>query len=136
MVLLFLSSKILSMEYNLHDLVKSSDIKNLKLYLPSIIIDIDNKNKDGNTALHIAAEKNSMKMCKLLVKYGASKDIKNRDNKIPAELATDPKLKKFLSPKEYIFDEYEDEWFLKHPIITLGTIAVFIVYLAWLSRNA
>ena len=55
------------MENILEDYLKNGSIKNL----------INNKNEDGNTVLHLAAEKKNNNVIDLLIDYGANPRITN-----------------------------------------------------------
>lgn len=50
---------------------------------------IDLKNTEGDTALHIAARANFVSGIEMLLEKGADRDIKNKNNKTPLELAKD-----------------------------------------------
>jgi hypothetical protein len=52
-----------------------------------IIPDLEVKNKDGNTALHIAAIHDKIEVVKQLLNHGANYEAKNNDNLTPLQLA-------------------------------------------------
>ena len=57
-------------------------------YLISAKLNIDQQDKNGNTALHIASQYNaSSSIVKLLLNSGANVNIKNKENDTPAHLA-------------------------------------------------
>ncbi|XP_071877103.1 uncharacterized protein [Bombus fervidus] len=51
-------------------------------------LDIDSKDVDGNSALHLACEENRVDEAKLLVKNGASTTLMNKQKKTPLDLAS------------------------------------------------
>jgi ankyrin repeat protein len=56
--------------------------------------------RDGNTALHQAANRNDKKLVKCLLDYGASLYMLNNAGKRPKELATDRKVLEFIAEVE------------------------------------
>ncbi len=50
--------------------------------------DLNERGKDGATALHVAAEKGHLEIVKLLAKHGADCHAHNAEGKTPAEVAT------------------------------------------------
>ena len=52
-------------EYELNEFLKENDVSKI----------INNYNNNGKTPLHLAVSKNNQKASKLLIEYGASKDI-------------------------------------------------------------
>uniref|UniRef100_A0A0K0DSU0 Osteoclast-stimulating factor 1 n=1 Tax=Strongyloides stercoralis TaxID=6248 RepID=A0A0K0DSU0_STRER len=59
-------------------------------------IDLNNKNKMGDTALHAAAWKGRGKIVEMLVENGADLHIRNNDNLKPVDLAKDVEVAAFL----------------------------------------
>jgi ankyrin repeat protein len=62
-------------------------------------IDIDCQDKDGQTALHFAATFDRLAAARLLVEFGANKDIRNLQSKTAAEVATSNPMKILLQSK-------------------------------------
>lgn len=60
-------------------------------------IDIQTKNEEGNTALHLASKYNYMELVKVLLESGAQPCNQNQLSKIPAEMTTDGEIKALLS---------------------------------------
>lgn len=58
-------------------------------------IDVNPRDKEGNTPLHLACEENRGEVCKILVSNGAELDCKNKEQKTPLDLAA-PKLAEML----------------------------------------
>jgi len=68
--------------------------------LISLGSDVNVQNQFGDTPLHRAAWKGHAAICELLVKKGAAKsrDIKNKDEKTPFDLARTFEVKRFVAP--------------------------------------
>ncbi|KAL9641459.1 hypothetical protein ABK040_013384 [Willaertia magna] len=62
------------------------NIVRLLLNQPTIIV--NQENKDGNTALHFACMSNQLLIVKLLLNFGANKDIVNNKGELPIDLTT------------------------------------------------
>jgi hypothetical protein len=76
------------------DAIKNSKLDDLRVYLekgrnPNL------QDAEGNTALHLAAKANKENIVKMLLKFGADPDIKNKKDEKPAFYATyfNPELK-------------------------------------------
>lgn len=54
-------------------------------------------NKKGQSALHIAAQRNELDICLLLLKYGADLKLKDENNQKPSDLCTCEVVKEFLN---------------------------------------
>ena len=52
--------------------------------------------ENGMTPLHLACKLNCLKIVKILLEYGADKDMKNHDGKTPVELTESKTIKKLL----------------------------------------
>jgi len=59
-------------------------------------IDIDMADKDGQTALHFAARFDRLAAARLLVEFGANKEIRNTESKTAADVATSNPMKILL----------------------------------------
>lgn len=88
----------------------------VKLLLSIKNIDLNNRNKMGDTALHAAAWKGRGKIVEMLVEHGADLHIRNNDNLKPVDLAKDIEVAAFLKiamskvvEKEEIHYSSEDE---------------------------
>uniref|UniRef100_A0A0K0EYJ4 Osteoclast-stimulating factor 1 n=1 Tax=Strongyloides venezuelensis TaxID=75913 RepID=A0A0K0EYJ4_STRVS len=86
----------------------------VKLLLSINNIDLNNKNKMGDTALHAAAWKGRGKIVEMLVEAGADLHIKNNDNMKPVDLAKDVEVAAFLKVAmskvvEKVQEEYSSE---------------------------
>ncbi|XP_035661835.1 osteoclast-stimulating factor 1-like [Branchiostoma floridae] len=83
------------------------------LKVPSIRI--DQQNKIGDTALHNAAWKGHADVVELLLNRGARPDLRNQDNKLASELATEPQTAAILkrrtggAPADYNNDYGNEE---------------------------
>lgn len=53
-------------------------------------------NKKGESALHVAAKKNDLEMCLLLLSYGAELKLEDGNHKKPSDLCTYKFLEDFL----------------------------------------
>lgn len=54
-------------------------------------------NNKGQSALHLAAQRNDMETSLLLLKYGADLELKDEDNKKPSDFCTFEYMKDFLN---------------------------------------
>lgn len=54
-------------------------------------------NKKGESALHLAAQRNDLETCLLLLKYGADLNLKNENNEKPSDLGSNSFLKELLT---------------------------------------
>jgi len=63
---------------------------------------INKQNHIGDTPLHKAAFRGYHEIIKILLKNGSDSKIKNKDGKIPVDLARDDETR-------YLFPEYKDE---------------------------
>ncbi len=89
-----------SLENNcVHLAVLSENLNSLATILEAVgnrpDFDINGKNEDGDTPLHLAAAHSDKSMCLLLVKHGA-KNTLNDEGQKPSYLTDDAELKKFL----------------------------------------
>uniref|UniRef100_A0A0N4ZX42 Osteoclast-stimulating factor 1 n=1 Tax=Parastrongyloides trichosuri TaxID=131310 RepID=A0A0N4ZX42_PARTI len=80
----------------------------VKLLLSLKNIDINNKNKMGDTALHAAAWKGRGEIVELLVEAGADVNLKNDDKNKPVDLAKDIEIAAFLKVTMSKIVEKED----------------------------
>ena len=62
-------------------------MENSVIYLLSLGLDPNLKDKDGNTALHYAVKKNQIRIIKKLLQQGADKEVSDFRNKTPVKLA-------------------------------------------------
>ncbi|XP_076808542.1 osteoclast-stimulating factor 1-like [Clavelina lepadiformis] len=62
-------------------------------------IELNHTNKLGDTPLHAAAWKSHPDVIKLLLHKGANNQVKNKDNKTPMDLASDPECAALLKPR-------------------------------------
>lgn len=53
-------------------------------------------NKKGESALHLAAKRNDLEICLLLLSYGAEINLEDENKKKPSDLCTYTYLKDFL----------------------------------------
>lgn len=58
----------------------------------------NDKDQYGSTLLHIAADRDRVEAAKVLLTHGASKSIRDKDGKLPADYATSPEMKALLGP--------------------------------------
>lgn len=58
----------------------------------------NDKDQYGSTLLHIAADRDRVEAAKVLIAHGASKTIRDKDGKLPADYATSPEMKALLGP--------------------------------------
>ncbi|WP_066794592.1 ankyrin repeat domain-containing protein [Sphingomonas soli] len=58
----------------------------------------NDKDQYGSTLLHIAADRDRVEAAKVLIAQGASKTIRDKDGKLPADYATSPEMKALLGP--------------------------------------
>jgi len=78
-------------------------------------VQIDIQNKLGETALHAACWKGQAIVARLLISAGASQAIKNKESKLPRELARNPEVKSLFAKRsedqdlDYLEDEDEEE---------------------------
>ena len=61
------------------------------MYLINYGVDINKKDKNGNTPLHLAVIKNSYKMVQKLLQKGAISNIKNQENKTENKIIANDK---------------------------------------------
>lgn len=54
-------------------------------------------NNKGQSALHLAAQRNDLEISILLLKYGADLELKDKDNKKPLDFCTFEYMKEFLN---------------------------------------
>jgi ankyrin repeat protein len=73
-------------ELSLHELAKNGDVE--KIYELLKIVDIETRNKDNNTILHIASYYGHESLVKYLLDRGANTDATNKINRIPLHLAS------------------------------------------------
>lgn len=59
--------------------------------------DLNRKDGDGNTALHLAAKKNNKEIVETLIKAGADKEIENNGGKIAKNITNSQKIKVLLT---------------------------------------
>jgi len=64
--------------------------------------DVNALNQFGDTPLHRAAWKNHIKTCELLLQHGAgpSREVKNKDDKMPVELARLLEVRVLVAPPQ------------------------------------
>ena len=60
--------------------------------------DLNIQDEDGETALHVCAEWNSLEILRMLIDAGADKTIPNNSGKLPYEFTTSKELKELLQP--------------------------------------
>lgn len=65
-------------------------------------VDMKTKN-EGWTALHFAAKAGYVGVMKILMRFGATYNLKGRDGKTPRQLSEDPMLKKFFDLVDQLF---------------------------------
>lgn len=65
-------------------------------------LDIDSKDADGNSALHLACEENRADEAKLLVKNGASVSLMNKQKKTPLDLASPGLARQLTEMQEHL----------------------------------
>ena len=88
----------------LHRAVASRHVETLSVFLHHDISMINAINDEGNTALHLAAQEESLEMVQLLLSFGASKSIRNNDKLLAYHLC--PRhFNSFLVPSEVPEDE-------------------------------
>ncbi|RYE03562.1 MAG: ankyrin repeat domain-containing protein [Sphingomonadales bacterium] len=58
----------------------------------------NDKDQYGSTLLHIAADRDRVEAAKVLIAHGASKTVRDKDGKLPADYATSPEMKALLGP--------------------------------------
>ena len=58
-------------------------------------LEIDLQDRYGSTALHYACEEGRMEMIKALLDRGADRNIKNKEEKVPLEMAK-PEIQKII----------------------------------------
>jgi ankyrin repeat protein len=58
----------------------------------------NDKDQYGSTLLHIAADRDRVAAAKVLIAHGASKGIRDKAGKLPADYATSPEMKALLGP--------------------------------------
>ena len=58
--------------------------------------DINNVDSFGDTPLHVAAQKNNIRMVKLLRSKGANQKIKNNKGLLPVDMTSQDEIKKLL----------------------------------------
>lgn len=83
----------------LHHAVRNGKLE-ICAYLISKKVDINAMNNEGNTPLHLAAERDFAEICKLLITAGAQPSLENVSGKIASELTKDAALVKAISPKD------------------------------------
>ena len=86
----------------LHVLAMSAN-KNVKQLYNMLIkkgAQIETKDGEGNTALHLAAGSNNIAMVKLLLASGANKQAKNESEETPYDKAYNTKVKELLNPEK------------------------------------
>ncbi|PKL16548.1 MAG: hypothetical protein CVV49_15700 [Spirochaetae bacterium HGW-Spirochaetae-5] len=82
----------------LNESIEAKDLRKTGLLL-SIGADIKRKDINDDTPLHIASKTGDVQIIKLLLKYGADKNAKNRQSKIPADLTADGEIINLLTVK-------------------------------------
>ena len=80
---------------NIHKAAKAGDTKKVDAFLKTGV-QVNVKDKNGNTPLHLAAQNEHLQVVKLLIKNGADVNIKNKKNQTPLNVAKDRKTKKSL----------------------------------------
>jgi ankyrin repeat protein len=73
-------------ELSLHELAKNGDVKKIQELLK--IVDIEARDQDNNTILHIASYYGHESLVEYLLDRGAYTDATNNDNRIPLHLAS------------------------------------------------
>lgn len=58
----------------------------------------NDKDQFGSTLLHIAADRDRVEAAKVLIAHGASKSVRDKDGKLPADYAKSPEMKALLGP--------------------------------------
>lgn len=65
-------------------------------YLISLRIDVNAQNDNGDTALHLATNKNHIDVVQVLLQVGANRNIQNKAGKTAPDLARTAEMKKAL----------------------------------------
>ena len=94
-------------EHLLHIAVSNNYFSLCKILLP--LCDINAQDARGNTALHYAS---SISIAKMLVNYGASVDLRNKDELFPYETVDNKECQDFL----------KEEYFKLHPQILVPNV--------------
>jgi len=85
---------------SLHVAANYNDVDLVRLHVDGWV-DINRHDNNGNTALHIAAMKGSLEICKILVEDGkASLTEKNKRGETPIDVAT-PEVRQYLKRKSF-----------------------------------
>lgn len=58
----------------------------------------NDKDQYGSTLLHIAADRDRVEAARVLLAHGASRNIRDKDGKLPADYAKTPEMKALLGP--------------------------------------
>lgn len=85
--------RFISINDNFHGYIRQSNVDEIVKALSNESIDINRKNMQGDTALHIAVRRKNMRIIHLLIRHGADVTIKNNDMKTPLVIAEE-RLKK------------------------------------------
>ncbi|KAJ7593900.1 hypothetical protein C8J56DRAFT_820143 [Mycena floridula] len=73
-------------------------------------VDLDNRDRNGLTALHFAVFSNSKECAKILLKAGADREVVNSAGKTPEEIASPGFLDGLIPSDEYPSDDEEAHW--------------------------
>lgn len=93
-------SQLLDRDKNnlLHYAAESGGGEAMEFLLKKKVLKINSVNADGETPLHIAARYNQLDTVKILLKYGASRTITDKNGKIPMELTDNGNIGNWLIP--------------------------------------
>ena len=62
-----------------------------------INIQVDAQDRDGNSALHIAARQNDLESVRVILTFGANPHLMNRANKKPMDYVKDPEIRALIA---------------------------------------
>eukprot|EP00117_Sycon_ciliatum_P038129 scpid23899/ scgid28392/ Nuclear factor NF-kappa-B p100 subunit; DNA-binding factor KBF2; H2TF1; Lymphocyte translocation chromosome 10 protein; Nuclear factor of kappa light polypeptide gene enhancer in B-cells 2; Oncogene Lyt-10; Nuclear factor NF-kappa-B p52 subunit len=83
----------------LHTATDSNQLSLVVYLLKEEVADINAKNYQGNSALHISSEQGHVEMVRALLQSGANRAIKNARGKLPIDLASSESVKAALQTK-------------------------------------
>ena len=90
---------------DLHLAVQTNQLHKVWSVMKKNIIDLNIKNKTGDTALHVACKNHNMDIIEYIYRFGGKMNIKNLENKTPLDYLNEIEKKNISEFEDKIFGQ-------------------------------